>query len=179
MQRWNLVGKKCIFTHATFQFISESKPQPPPKPQLPPSREAFVPVENQSSDLEAITTTNSNLAGNSNKPKMERAKSFVNVHKTSFQSNRIVPNDDLVLNQARRQKSFAGPSAKKIAQLKPNSAGPSNLQRAASLVNLEKNEEKIIRVRSLVEVEDYDGMQLSYYLFTIIATNYFDLNNYR
>ena len=89
------------------------------------------------------------------KPKMERAKSFVNVHKTSFQNNRIVPNDDLVLNQARRQKSFAGPSAKKIAQLKPNS---SNLQRAASLANLEKkNEEKIVRVRSLVEVEDYDG----------------------
>ena len=86
---------------------------------------------------------------------MERAKSFVNVHKTSFQNNRIVPNDDLVLNQARRQKSFAGPSAKKIAQLKPNS---SNLQRAASLANLEKkNEEKIVRVRSLVEVEDYDG----------------------
>ena len=97
------------------------------------------------------------------KPKMERAKSFVNVHKTSFQNNRIVPNDDLVLNQARRQKSFAGPSAKKIAQLKPNS---SNLQRAASLANLEKkNEEKIIRVRSLVEVEDYDGKLHALLLF--------------
>ena len=50
--------------------------------------------------------------------KMERAKSFVNVHKTSLQSERVIPNDDLVLNQARRQKSFVGPSAKKIAQLK-------------------------------------------------------------
>ena len=38
------------------------------------------------------------------------------MHKTSLQSDRVLPNDDLVLNQARRQKSFAGPSAKKIAQ---------------------------------------------------------------
>ena len=32
-----------------------------------------------------------------------------------------------------------------------------NLQRASSMGHLEKPEEKIIRVRSLVEVDDYDG----------------------
>ena len=89
---------------------------------------------------------------------MERAKTFVaapRVHKTSYQSNRVIPNDDLILNQARRQKSFA--MAKKIAQLK-TTTNPSNLQRAASMGSLEKKEE-IVRVRSLVEVEDYDGEQ--------------------
>ena len=88
---------------------------------------------------------------------MERAKSFVNVHKTSFQSERVIPNDDLVLNQARRQKSFVGPSAKKIAQLKiPGENKVNSIQRAASMGNLDKKEE-IVRVRSLVEVDDYDG----------------------
>ena len=65
--------------------------------------------------------------------------------------------------QARRQKSFAGPMAKKIAQLKTSSANTNNnnttnLTRRASMPNLDKSEEKIVRVRSLVEVEDYDGM---------------------
>ena len=64
--------------------------------------------------------------------------------------------------QARRQKSFAGPMAKKIAQLKTSSANTNNnnttnLTRRASMPNLDKSEEKIVRVRSLVEVEDYDG----------------------
>ena len=64
--------------------------------------------------------------------------------------------------QARRQKSFAGPMAKKIAQLKTSSANnnnnnTTNLTRRASMPNLDKSEEKIVRVRSLVEVEDYDG----------------------
>ena len=73
-----------------FILISESKPQPPPKPQLPPPKE----------DTEKIQI---NLEPNQSNPvKMERAKSFVNVHKISnFQSNRIVPNDDLVLNQVK------------------------------------------------------------------------------
>ena len=105
-----------------------------------------------------------------NRPKMERAKTFIvgqnnakNVHKTSLQSDRILPNDDLVLNQARRQKSFAGPSAKKIAQLKvSNDSVKVNLQRTASLGHLEKKEE-IIRVRSLVEVDDYDGNYLRFF----------------
>ena len=67
--------------------------------------------------------------------------------------------------QARRQKSFAGPMAKKIAQLKSpsanintNNTNTTNLTRRASMPNLDKSEEKIVRVRSLVEVEDYDGM---------------------
>ena len=92
------------------------------------------------------------------KPKIERAKSFVNVHKTSLQSDRIMPNDDLVLNQARRQKSFVGPSAKRIAQMKttPGENKVNIIQRAASMGNLDKKEE-IVRVRSLVEVDDYDG----------------------
>ena len=95
---------------------------------------------------------------------MERAKSFVNVHKTSFQSERVIPNDDLVLNQARRQKSFVGPSAKKIAQLKiPGENNKVNsIQRAASMGNLDKKEE-IVRVRSLVEVDDYDGKSHCYF----------------
>merc|ERR1719225_863012 len=91
---------------------------------------------------------------------MERAKSFVNVHKTSFQSDRVLPNDDLVLNQARRQKSFVGPSAKRIAQMQQKNPGENNvkvnsIQRASSMGNLDKKEE-IVRVRSLVEVDDYD-----------------------
>ena len=122
---------------------SESKPLPPPKPQLPAPKEPEPEVEE--------TTTEES------KPKMERAKSFVNVHKTSFQSERVIPNDDLVLNQARRQKSFVGPSAKKIAQLKiPGENKVNSIQRAASMGNLDKKEE-IVRVRSLVEVDDYDG----------------------
>ena len=122
---------------------SESKPLPPPKPQLPAPKEPETEVE------EPITEDR--------KPKMERAKSFVNVHKTSFQSERVIPNDDLVLNQARRQKSFVGPSAKKIAQLKiPGENKVNSIQRAASMGNLDKKEE-IVRVRSLVEVDDYDG----------------------
>ena len=85
-----------------------------------------MPKEKEEETIPAIT-----------RPKMERAKTFIasqnsaktNVHKTSLQSNRILPNDDLVLNQARRQKSFAGPSAKKIAQLKINpSENKVNLQ---------------------------------------------------
>ncbi len=88
---------------------------------------------------------------------MERAKSFVNVHKTSLKSDRVIPNDDLVLNQARRQKSFAaGPSAKRIAQYKNTGENKVQLQRASSMGSLEKPEE-IVRVRSLVEVDDYDG----------------------
>ena len=130
----------------TFYLIysfSESKPLPPPKPQLPAPKEPEPEVEE--------TTTEES------KPKMERAKSFVNVHKTSFQSERVIPNDDLVLNQARRQKSFVGPSAKKIAQLKiPGENKVNSIQRAASMGNLDKKEE-IVRVRSLVEVDDYDG----------------------
>ena len=97
---------------------------------------------------------------------MERAKSFVNVHKTSFQSNRVIPNDDLILNQARRQKSFAGPSAKKIAQLKNPAIVETNrvnLQRASSMSQLDKKEE-IVRVRSLVEVDDYDGKKQTWYI---------------
>ena len=54
--------------------------------------------------------------------------------------------------------------AKKIAQLKSSSANintnnnnTTNLTRRASMPNLDKSEEKIVRVRSLVEVEDYDG----------------------
>ena len=74
---------------------------------------------------------------------------------------KILPNDDLVLNQARRQKSFAasnsGPAAKKINQLKNSAENKVNLQRASSMGHLEKPEEKIVRVRSLVEVDDYDG----------------------
>ena len=112
---------------------------PPPKPQLPAPKEE---------EVEVVTETE--------KPKMERAKSFVNVHKTSFQSDRVIPNDDLVLNQARRQKSFVGPSAKRIAQMKNPGEIKVNIQRASSMGNLDKKEE-IVRVRSLVEVDDYDG----------------------
>ena len=71
----------------------------------------------------------------------------------------MIPNDDLVLNQARRQKSFVGPSAKRIAQMKTSTPGENKvniIQRAASMGNLDKKEE-IVRVRSLVEVDDYDG----------------------
>ena len=73
-----------------YILISESKPQPPPKPQLPPSKE----------DTEKNQIKSEPNQSNPNHVKMERAKSFVNVHKIStFQSNRIMPNDDLVLNQ--------------------------------------------------------------------------------
>ena len=116
---------------------------PPPRPQLP------VPKEEE----EVIVTE-------TEKPKMERAKSFVNVHKTSLKSDRVIPNDDLVLNQARRQKSFVGPSAKRIAQMQQKNPGENikinSIQRASSMGNLDKKEE-IVRVRSLVEVDDYDG----------------------
>ena len=72
-----------------YILISESKPQPPPKPQLPPPKE-------DTEKNQIILEPNNQ----SNPVKMERAKSFVNVHKIStFQSNRIMPNDDLVLNQ--------------------------------------------------------------------------------
>ena len=108
-------------------------------------------------------------------PKMERAKSFVNVHKTSFQSDRVIPNDDLILNQARRQKSFAGPSAKKIAQLKLPSENKINLQRASSMGHLEKKEE-IVRVRSLVEVDDYDGKIM---IFFLCFSSFFILNHWK
>ena len=117
-------------------FLTESKPLPPPKPQRPSILQKEEPIPEE-------------------KPKMERAKSFVNVHKTSLKSDRILPNDDLVLNQARRQKSFAGPSAKRIAQLK--NPGEKHLQRASSMGNLGDKKEEIVRVRSLVEVDDYDG----------------------
>ena len=145
-------------THATFLYrnfnkffyfsISESKPLPPPKPQLP--------VPKEETEEEKIVKE-----AEKEKPKMERAKSFVNVHKTSFQSDRVLPNDDLVLNQARRQKSFVGPSAKRIAQMQQKNPGENNvkvnsIQRASSMGNLDKKEE-IVRVRSLVEVDDYDG----------------------
>ena len=125
--------------------IAESKPSPPPKPQLPAPKEEEDVIVNVETE----------------RPKMERAKSFVNVHKTSFQSDRVLPNDDLVLNQARRQKSFVGPSAKRIAQMQQKNPGENNvkvnsIQRASSMGNLDKKEE-IVRVRSLVEVDDYDG----------------------
>ncbi len=87
-----------------------------------------------------------------------------------------MPNDDLVLNSARRQKNFASPAAKKIAQLRSQNSDNTNnsqtgsannkstgngsktgLQRTASLGNLGDKGESVVRVRSLVEVEDYDG----------------------
>ena len=120
---------------------TESKPLPPPKPHLPPPKE--------DKEVEILA------GGGEQRP--ARPSSFVNVHKTSFQSDRVIPNDDLVLNQARRQKSFAGPSAKRIAHYKnPGESRAVNLQRASSLGHLDKKEE-IVRVRSLVEVDDYDG----------------------
>ena len=77
-----------------------------------------------------------------------------------------MPNDDLVLNNARRQKSFASPAAKKIAQLRNSQSSDSrpstSLQRAASLGNIDKKSDMVVRVRSLVEVEDYDGTILTY-----------------
>ena len=74
-----------------YILISESKPQPPPKPQLPPSKE-----DTEKNQIKSEP----NQSNSTNHVKMERAKSFVNVHKIStFQSNRIMPNDDLVLNQ--------------------------------------------------------------------------------
>ena len=119
---------------------TESKPLPPPKPHLPPPKE--------DKEVEILA------GGGEQRP---ARPSFVNVHKTSFQSDRVIPNDDLVLNQARRQKSFAGPSAKRIAHYKnPGESRAVNLQRASSLGHLDKKEE-IVRVRSLVEVDDYDG----------------------
>ena len=156
-------------SNESFVIVAESRPLPPPKPQLPKEKEEEIPPA-----AAAISSINSNSNATSKiqlRPKlvqMERAKTFVgsNVHKTSLKSDRILPNDDLVLNQARRQKSFAvsnsGPAAKKINQLKNSAENKVNLQRASSMGHLEKPEEKIIRVRSLVEVDDYDG---NYHLF--------------
>lgn len=151
-------------SNESFVIVAESRPLPPPKPQLPKEKEEEIPP------AAAISSINSNSNATSkiqHRPKlnvkMERAKTFVgsNVHKTSLKSDRILPNDDLVLNQARRQKSFAasnsGPAAKKINQLKNSAENKVNLQRASSMGHLEKPEEKIVRVRSLVEVDDYDG----------------------
>jgi hypothetical protein len=124
---------------------------PPPKPKLPPPKELDEELEEESFERAKATFANPLNPVNPVVKKVHK--------KTSLQSNRVIPNDDLVLNQARRQKSFAGPSAKKIAQLKypgDHQGSKVNLQRASSMVNLVKNED-IVKVRSLVEVEDYDG----------------------
>ena len=152
-------------SNESFVIVAESRPLPPPKPQLPKEKEEEIPAA-------AAKSETTKKIQHQQRPapklvKMERAKTFVgsNVHKTSLKSDRIVPNDDLVLNQARRQKNFAapssGPAAKKINQLKNATENKVNLQRASSMGHLEKPEEKIIRVRSLVEVDDYDGKSLT------------------
>ena len=147
-------------SNESFVIVAESRPLPPPKPQLPKEKEEEIPAAAAKSET---TKKIQHQQRPAKLVKMERAKTFVgsNVHKTSLKSDRIVPNDDLVLNQARRQKSFAapssGPAAKKINQLKNATENKVNLQRASSMGHLEKPEEKIIRVRSLVEVDDYDG----------------------
>ena len=150
-------------SNESFVIVAESRPLPPPKPQLPKEKEEEIPPAAAISSINSNSNATSKIQLRPKLVQMERAKTFVgsNVHKTSLKSDRILPNDDLVLNQARRQKSFAvsnsGPAAKKINQLKNSAENKVNLQRASSMGHLEKPEEKIIRVRSLVEVDDYDG----------------------
>ena len=84
-------------SNESFVIVAESRPLPPPKPQLPKEKEEEIPP------AAAISSINSNSNATSkiqHRPKlnvkMERAKTFVgsNVHKTSLKSDRILPNDD-------------------------------------------------------------------------------------
>lgn len=78
------------------------------------------------------------------KPKLERSKTFAAplvARKTSFQSHKILPNDDLILNRARRQKSFAGPAAVRIAAIKYPERKKDAIVRASSLGNLDQENE--------------------------------------